>query len=105
MQNVTIEPVINGWIVRVGCGVWVAISKESMINEISRYIDSPRQVMAENLRAQVNEGTYQPDGVTQEALAEPSQPALTVDRPMPLEPDSPPETATEGQSNVEVTGP
>ena len=71
MQEVRIEPVLNGWIVRVGCAAVVAIDKDLMLGEISRYIDNPRLVLAENLRAEVNEGTYTPDEMVREALGQP----------------------------------
>ena len=72
MQTVKIRPVLNGWIVEVGCATLVAIDKELMIRELSRYIDHPREVLAGNLRAQVNEGTYSPDETTREALGQPA---------------------------------
>ena len=102
MQNVTIEPVLNGWIVRVGCAPFVALDKELMLQELGRYIDHPRQVMAENLRRQVNEGTYTPDDTTREALAEPTPPApSTSTEPMPTsETGRSPEEASVGQTNV-----
>ncbi len=87
MQNVTIEPVVNGWIVRVGCAPFVALDKEIMLNELGRYIDQPRQVMAENLRRQVNEGAYLPDDSTREALGETSGPTLRSTEPAREAPD------------------
>ena len=86
MQNVTIEPVVNGWIVRVGCAPFVALDKELMLQELGRYIDHPRQVMAENLRRQVNEGAYTPDDSTRAALVDPVEPDC---RPIPTEPSLP----------------
>jgi len=55
MQNITIEPAMNGWIVKVGCGnpPLVSEDKTKMLLEISRYIDDPRGVEAE-YRAKAN---------------------------------------------------
>ena len=102
MQNVTIEPVVNGWIVRVGCAPFVALDRKTMLYELGRYIDSPRQVMAENLRRQVNEGAYQPDGFTQEAQAQPTGAGI---RPMSDTPDLPPEEAAPQQDTTEDARP
>jgi len=61
MKEVRIEPVLNGWIVRVGCASVVALSKESMLSEIGRYIDDPEGVTKEYAANAVYQGTYQPD--------------------------------------------
>lgn len=61
MKEVRIEPVLNGWIVRIGCATIVALSKEVMLSEIGRYIDDPKAVEREYSANAVNKGTYQPD--------------------------------------------
>ncbi len=81
MKEVRIEPVLNGWIVRVGCACVVALSKEAMLSEIGRYIDDPEAVTKEYAANAVNQGTYQPDaglGVPPEA---PSTPPSEQDVP------------------------
>lgn len=61
MKEVRIEPVLNGWIVRIGCASVVALNKEAMLSEIGRYIDDPGGVTKEYAANAVNQGTYQPD--------------------------------------------
>lgn len=49
MRPITIEPAMNGWIIKVGCGnpPLVCESKDRMLFEISRYIDDPETVEKE----------------------------------------------------------
>lgn len=58
MKKVVIRPAINGWIVEIGCATVVALSKESMLAEIGRYIEDPAAVEAEYAASAVNQGTY-----------------------------------------------
>ena len=55
MKNIEIKPRINGWAVTVGCSTAVFQSKTKMLNEISRYIDSPEEVAKEYAENSVNE--------------------------------------------------
>lgn len=61
MKNITIKPAQNGWIIEVGCSTFVAISKERMLDEIRRYIDSPSVVEDEYRENAVNQDDDSPD--------------------------------------------
>ena len=56
MHNIKIEPAINGWIVNIGCSTFVAEDKDTMLKEIGRYIDSPREVEKEYMDKAKNKG-------------------------------------------------
>lgn len=73
MKDVTISPAINGWVIKIGCLTAVAISKEGMLSEISRYIDDPNGVEVEYAANALNQGTYTPDG--REEVPPPAEPA------------------------------
>ena len=49
MRKITIEGVLNGWIIVVGCQVLVSEDKNRMLKELSRYIDNPKLVEEEYL--------------------------------------------------------
>ena len=44
MRTITIEPTLNGWIVRVGCQIVVFTNLGKMLHEIYKYIRNPKQV-------------------------------------------------------------
>jgi hypothetical protein len=50
-----IEPALNGYIVKVGCGVVVIEGREKMVKELKRYLESPSEVEKEYLEKAVNE--------------------------------------------------
>lgn len=43
LRNVLIKPVLNGWIVEVGCQQVVFDNKERMLKSISSYLDDPKE--------------------------------------------------------------
>jgi hypothetical protein len=47
MREVKISPVLNGWIVTVGCQSVVFQDREVMIGEVDRYIGDPDKVEKE----------------------------------------------------------
>ena len=49
MRTITIEGVLNGWIITVGCTTLVSEDKDKMLREIGRYIDDPKLVTEEYL--------------------------------------------------------
>jgi hypothetical protein len=49
-----IEPVLNGWIVHVGCKRVVFTNKKEMLKEIGRYLDNPQKVDKEYQEKSVN---------------------------------------------------
>ncbi|MDO9530378.1 MAG: hypothetical protein Q7J27_14640 [Syntrophales bacterium] len=55
MRNVVISPALNGWKVQIGCGEVVFVDKEFMLEELSRYIDTPDKVEKEYQGNAVNE--------------------------------------------------
>lgn len=61
VKDITIESVVNGFIIRVGCARLVSMSKESMLHEIGRYIDDPSGVEKQYAANALNQGAYQPD--------------------------------------------
>lgn len=44
MYDIKIIPALNGYIIKVGCATLVAEKKETMLAEISRYLDNPETV-------------------------------------------------------------
>ena len=42
-RQITIEPVLNGWLLRVGCQQVVFTDKQTMLNELSNYYDKPEE--------------------------------------------------------------
>lgn len=50
MRTIKINPVLNGFIVEVGCKTLVMPSKAALLNELSRYLDKPSVVEAEYLK-------------------------------------------------------
>ena len=44
MRRITIEGVLNGWVITVGCSTLVSEDKDKMLSEIGRYIDDPEAV-------------------------------------------------------------
>ncbi len=54
MKEVKIRPVLNGWVVFVGCQEVVFIELDLMISELRRYILSPDHVEKEYIAKAVN---------------------------------------------------
>jgi hypothetical protein len=44
LREIKITPVLNGWIVTVGCQTVVFNDKPNMLNEIDAYLDDPERV-------------------------------------------------------------
>ncbi len=55
IRNLTITPVLNGYIVQAGCQQVVFQSAEQMLGEIGKYLANPSKVEAQYLAAAVNE--------------------------------------------------
>ncbi|MFH1585235.1 MAG: hypothetical protein ABIB79_00525, partial [archaeon] len=49
-----ISPVLNGWIVTVGCSKVVFDQKTIMLGELSKYIDNPDEVEKKYMEKAVN---------------------------------------------------
>ena len=58
MYDVTIKGACNGWIVQVGCQVFVADNLDHMLGEIKRYILNPQEVAREYLSAAKNRNDH-----------------------------------------------
>ena len=54
MRNVLIKPVLNGFIVEVGCHTVVFTSVEDLINNLGKYQEDPRGVEKFYLKNAVN---------------------------------------------------
>lgn len=54
LRKVTIEPVLNGWIVTVGCQRVVFDDKKIMLEKISEYLSDPEKIEEEYRRFAVN---------------------------------------------------
>ena len=54
MKRVTINPVLNGWKVKVGCSEVVFTDKLKMLQELGRYIEKPDDVEKEYVNNSVN---------------------------------------------------
>ncbi len=98
MKEVRIEPVLNGWVVRIGCATMVALSKEGMLSEIGRYIDDPKGVEKEYATNAVNQGTYSPDGGAVPQSEPPSQVPNEGSEPRPDTTEDVPERGPETNS-------
>jgi hypothetical protein len=44
MKMVNIQPILNGWLVQVGCQSVAFTDKQTMLNELGDYLDNPRLV-------------------------------------------------------------
>ena len=51
IRKITIESAGNGFIVHVGCALFVSETREHMLHEIERYISRPFEVEAEYAKA------------------------------------------------------
>ena len=54
IRDVHIHPVLNGWIVKVGCQRVVFTKKSDLLTTLSRYLDNPSTVEKEFLEMSVN---------------------------------------------------
>ncbi len=54
MRNISIEGVLNGWIVKVSCQRLVVTDKDFMLKEIGCYIDNQDEVEKEYMANAVN---------------------------------------------------
>ncbi len=69
MKTVTIKPVLNGWIVKVGCQTVVFEKLNTMLDELRRYIEYPEET----------EKRYEKNAVNKNLVGQDS--ALTVEPP------------------------
>jgi hypothetical protein len=61
MREVKISPVLNGWIVTVGCQQVVFQDREVMIGEVDRYIGDPDKVEKEYMTKAKNKVNSEPE--------------------------------------------
>ncbi len=54
MRKITITPVLNGWVIKVGCSEVVSTDKNAMLRELGRYIDDPDKIEKEYVGNAVN---------------------------------------------------
>ena len=54
MREIKISPVLNGWIVNVGCGTVVFTDIKKMTGELIRYYAAPEKVENEYMRDAIN---------------------------------------------------
>ena len=69
MRQITIRPVLNGWIVQVGCSEVVITSQFDMVNELIRYLNSPSAVEKEYLEKAINRDQLSTKGALIEPLS------------------------------------
>jgi hypothetical protein len=55
IRSITIEPVLNGFVLQVGCQKVVFNDTKTLANEIRRYYDDPEGVEASYIKNAVNE--------------------------------------------------
>jgi hypothetical protein len=72
VRGLQIVPVLNGWLVTMGCQQIVFVSLARMCGEIQRYYESPARVEREYLENAVN-ATPQEQRVTTETTLEPRE--------------------------------
>jgi len=60
LREVKIKPVLNGWIVEVGCQTLVFIDGIFMAEELLKYLDDPDEVEKRYLEESVNSGKLDP---------------------------------------------
>jgi len=54
MRNISISPVLNGWVAKIGCQTVCFTDKTEMIGYLSAYIDDPEGVEKSFLMHAVN---------------------------------------------------
>ena len=78
MYNIQIEPVLNGYVVRVGCQTVVFETTDKLLDELRRYMADPQRVEKEYQTQAINAGKLRG---TLETAAEPAGPlAMEVER-------------------------
>ena len=70
MREIHIKPVLNGFIVTVGCGVVVFTSIDALCEELRRYHSAPEQVEKEYQKAAINKSCTIEAGVDMEPCRE-----------------------------------
>ena len=75
MYNIQIEPVLNGFVVRVGCQTVVFETTDKLLDELRRYMADPQRVEKEYQTQAINAGKLRG---TLETAAEPPQPMATM---------------------------
>jgi len=85
MREVTIKPVLNGFVVQVGCQAVVFESKMNLILELSKYLDDPYKIEKRYLEESINAGKLK--GLSSINRIGNSAP--------PMPPPAPPESYTE----------
>jgi hypothetical protein len=63
IRQVKINPVLNGFIVEVGCQAVVFESISKLVFEIERYLKAPEKVEKEYLERAINKPEIQPTGL------------------------------------------
>jgi len=56
MRDIIIRPLLNGWLVTVGCGKVAFVDIDTMTSEIKRYIQDPDLVEKDYTETAVNKG-------------------------------------------------
>jgi len=72
MHKITIEGVLNGWIVNVGCQTVVFDDEKVMLEEIGHYIKHPEEVEKKYMENRKNHSNSAPDVVEPAMQAEPA---------------------------------
>ncbi len=78
IRNLTITPVLNGYIVQAGCQQVVFQSAEQMLGEIGKYLANPSKVEAQYLAAFTSGALVHPNEDSEgldTQIAEPTNPA------------------------------
>jgi len=61
MHKITIEGVLNGWIVKVGCQTVVFDEMDAMLDEIEAYINHPEEVEKKYMDNRKNHSSPMPE--------------------------------------------
>ena len=89
-RPITINAVLNGWIVMVGCQTVVYQDRNQLVTDLDAYLKDPAATEARFLKTAVNQAHM---GGAVEAAAPPPRESLRVDRAQPF-PDAPPTTGS-----------
>ena len=58
VHKITILPVLNGYVVNVGCSSFVFESSKSLLKALEKYLDSPAETEQEMINNSINSGKF-----------------------------------------------
>lgn len=80
MRPVGINPVLNGWTVRIGCQTVVFTDADKLCSELARYIDNPEEVEKDYLSNAKNREAGRPELAEQSRDAEQTMPNIVCEQ-------------------------